>query len=131
MDILAPIIKMIFNNITQGNFIVEWTTNIIIPLYKIGDISNPSNYHTIMVNPLLGKNFGSMMESRITSWAKEKKDKLVLGQGILQLVIASCLGTSLKKYGAFRVEKPFVALLISKNLLTLFVGISIGKQWKS
>jgi hypothetical protein len=30
------------------------------PLFKNGDINNPSNYRTIMVNPLMGKFFGSM-----------------------------------------------------------------------
>lgn len=71
-EILAPIIKRILNNITQGNFPIEWTTSIVIPLYKSGDISDPSNYRTIMVNPLLGKLFGSMMECIISTWVEKE-----------------------------------------------------------
>jgi len=30
---------------------------VVIPLFKSGDINNPSNYRIIMVNPLMGKLF--------------------------------------------------------------------------
>lgn len=56
-----------------------WTTIIIIPLHKSRDINNPSNYHTIMVNPLFGKLFGSMIEHIISKWA-EKEGKRARGQ---------------------------------------------------
>jgi hypothetical protein len=48
---------------------------VIIPLFKNGDINNPSNYRTIMVNPLMGKLFGSMIERRINSWAEDEGKK--------------------------------------------------------
>jgi hypothetical protein len=54
----------------KTNFLGEWTTSVVIPLFKNGDINNPSNYRTIMVNPLMGKLFGSMIEQRINSWEK-------------------------------------------------------------
>lgn len=41
-----------------------------IPLFKSGDINNPSNYRTSMVNPLFGKLFGSMIECRISNWVE-------------------------------------------------------------
>lgn len=51
--------RNIFNMVMQGCFPIEWTTSVVIPLHKSGDVNNASNYHTIMVNPLLNKLYGS------------------------------------------------------------------------
>ncbi|KAH9329440.1 hypothetical protein KI387_001548, partial [Taxus chinensis] len=72
VKVLTPHIKKIFNEINQNDFPLEWTTSIVIPLFKSGDINNPSNYRTIMVNPLFGELFGGMIERRISSWAKRE-----------------------------------------------------------
>ncbi|XP_057862981.2 uncharacterized protein LOC131071237 [Cryptomeria japonica] len=69
-ELLAPHIKGIFNIVIRDSFLVDWTTSVVIPLFESGDINKPSNYHTIMVNPLLGKCFRSMVESRISGRAK-------------------------------------------------------------
>ena len=50
-----------------------------IPLLKSGDVNNPSNYRTIMINPFFAKLFGSMLENKINTWAKER-DKHAKGQ---------------------------------------------------
>ena len=56
-------------------------------IFKSGDVNNPSNYRTIMINPLFAKLFGNMAENRISKWAevkeKREKDKRVLGRSIL------------------------------------------------
>jgi hypothetical protein len=72
VELLTPHIKRIFNGAIQDDFLGEWTTSVVIPLFKNGDINNPSNYRTIMVNPLMGKLFGSMIQRRISSWAEEE-----------------------------------------------------------
>jgi len=59
MNILAPHIMEIFNNVIRQGFPRDWTTSLTIPLFKIGDINNPSNYRTIMINPLFAKLFSS------------------------------------------------------------------------
>ncbi|XP_059077929.1 disease resistance protein Roq1-like [Cryptomeria japonica] len=79
VELLAPHIKGIFTRVIQDGFLVDWTTSVVIPLFKSGDINNPSNYCTIMVKPLLGKLFGSLVERRISSWA-EAKGKRAKGQ---------------------------------------------------
>lgn len=79
MEILAPHITRIFNNIIQQAFPTDWTTSLAIPLFKSGDVNNPSNYRTIMINPLFAKLFGSMIENRISKWAEES-DKRAKGQ---------------------------------------------------
>ena len=64
-NLLTPHISNIFNMVTQGCFSTEWTTSVVIPLHKSGDVNNPSNYNTIMINPLLSKLYKSMVEQRI------------------------------------------------------------------
>jgi hypothetical protein len=53
--------------------------SLAIPIFKSGDVNNPSNYRTIMINPLFAKLFGSMLENIINKWA-EKEDKCAKGQ---------------------------------------------------
>ena len=72
--ILAPHITKIFNNIIQQGLPTDWTTNLAIPLFKSGNVNNPSNYRTIMINPLFAKLFGSMIENKISKWV-EQRDK--------------------------------------------------------
>jgi hypothetical protein len=79
VELLEPHIKGIFNRVIQDVFLKEWTTSVVIPLFKNGDINNPSNYRTIMVNPLMGKLFGSMIERRINNW-EEDEGKRAKGQ---------------------------------------------------
>ena len=69
---LAPHITGIFNNIILQGFPTDWTTSLAIPLFKSGDVNNPSNYRIIMINPLLAKLFGSMLEYRISKWVEER-----------------------------------------------------------
>ncbi|XP_057846673.2 uncharacterized protein LOC131056339 [Cryptomeria japonica] len=71
MKVLAPHIAKIFNNIIPHGFPKDWTTSLAIPLFKSGDVNNPSNDRTIMINPLFAKLFGSMIENRIRKWAEE------------------------------------------------------------
>lgn len=63
MKTLALHITEIFNNIGQHGFPRDWTISFAIPLFKSSDVNNPSNYRTIMINPLLAKRFGSMLKN--------------------------------------------------------------------
>ncbi len=72
MNALAPHVMEIFNNITQG-FPRDWTSSLAIPLFKSGDINNPSNYKTIMINPLFANLFSGMVENRISEWVEVKE----------------------------------------------------------
>ena len=66
----------IFNNVIQQGFSRYWKTSLTIPLFKSGDINNPSNYITIMINPLFAKLFSGMVENRISKWeeVREKRE---------------------------------------------------------
>ena len=80
---LAPHITKNFNNIIRQGLPIDWTTSLAIPLFKSGDINNPFNYRTIMINPFFSKLFISMVENRISKWA-EVKEKRAKGQASLR-----------------------------------------------
>ena len=68
----------IFNNIIQQGFPTDWKTSLAVPLFKSRDVNDPSNYRTIIINPLFAKLFGCMLENRISKWAEER-DKRAKG----------------------------------------------------
>lgn len=72
MNALALHIIEIFINIIHQGFPRDWTTSLAIPLFKSGDINNPSNYRTIMIDPLFAKLFDSMVEDIISKRAEVK-----------------------------------------------------------
>ena len=76
---LSPHITKNFNNIIHQGFSTDWTTSMTIPLFKNGDVNNPSNYRNIMINPLFENLFGSMLENKISKWAQER-DKRAKGK---------------------------------------------------
>ena len=49
--VLIPHIHKIFNQAVKQGFPKPWTQSLIIPIFKSGDINNPSNYRTIMISP--------------------------------------------------------------------------------
>jgi hypothetical protein len=79
LKILSPHITKNFNNIIQSRFPIDWTTSMEIPFFKSGDVNNPSNYRTIMINLLFAKLFGSMLENKISKWVEER-DKRAKGK---------------------------------------------------
>ncbi|XP_057819420.2 uncharacterized protein LOC131032461 [Cryptomeria japonica] len=112
-DIFAPHIAKKFNSIIQQRFPYDWTTSLAIPLFKSGDVNNPSNYRTVMINLLFAKLFGNMINHKINKWA-EKSDKRAKGQAGFRPKHSTVdhgitLGTSLEKSGSKK-RKPFIAL---------------------
>ena len=89
MNTLAPHIMEIFNTIIKQGFPRDWKTSLAIPLFKSGDINNPSNYRTIMINLLFAKLFNGMVENKISKWAKvkEKRAKVQGGFRLMHSIV--------------------------------------------
>ena len=64
--------------VKQG-FPKPWTQSLIIPIFKSGDTTNPSNYRIIMTNPLLAKLYGIILEKKMNMWL-ETEGKKAKGQ---------------------------------------------------
>ena len=68
-------ISEMFNHVLQHGMPDYWSTNWIKCLCKGGDVNNLYNYRTIMVNLLMAKLFGCMMESNVSAWAKKNGER--------------------------------------------------------
>ena len=66
--VLIPYIHKPFNLEVNQGFLTPWTQSLIIPIFKSGDKNDPSNYHTIMIIPLLAKLYGIILEKKINEW---------------------------------------------------------------
>ena len=76
-NLLLPFYTNLFNTVFETGEIPEaWTTGIIIPIYKMGDPTNPSNYRGITLLLTLGKVF----TKQINNWL----EKLTEVYGILK-----------------------------------------------
>lgn len=68
-----------FNILLQHGMPHDWNTNWIKPLHEGGDINNVSNYQMIMIGSIMSNLYGSIMEMKLSAWAKTN-DKRALGQ---------------------------------------------------
>ena len=67
---IMPFLAILFNNLFEnGTFPDTWSTAIIVPLHKKGDINNPDNYRGISLLSILSKLYTSILNNRITQWA--------------------------------------------------------------
>ena len=64
-------ILLLFNAILQtGCFPEIWAKGEIVPVYKKGNINDPSNFRGIFLISCLGKVFSSILNSRLNEWAE-------------------------------------------------------------
>ena len=77
--VLIPHIHKLFNLAIKQGFPTHWTQRLIIPIFKSGGKNDPSNYCTIMINPLLDKLYGIILEKKMNGWL-EMEGKRAKGQ---------------------------------------------------
>ena len=71
-DFLTPNLVVIFNAIfNSGIFPEAWTTGLLIPLHKKGNIHSTDNYRGITLLSVLGKIFTHVLNNRLTKWAED------------------------------------------------------------
>ena len=70
--VLIPHIHKLFNQAIKQGFPKPWTQSLIIPIFKIGDTNNPSNYHKININPLFAKLYGIILENKLSIWLESE-----------------------------------------------------------
>ena len=68
-DEIKPFFVTFFNYIfDRGIYPENWTESIILPLYKKGDINDPSNYRGISLSDISSKVYGKIINKRIQQW---------------------------------------------------------------
>ena len=70
--LLLPILCKLFHNILDtGNFPEIWVKSVIVPVYKKGDVDEPSNYRGISLVSHVGKFFTSLLNTRLLEWSEK------------------------------------------------------------
>ena len=68
-EILLPVWTLLFNHILDtGSIPSSWQVGKIVPIYKKGDTSEPSNYRAITITSCLGKLFTKLLNTRLSSF---------------------------------------------------------------
>ena len=81
LEHILPFLVQLFNRIFDtGVYPSAWTSAIIAPLHKNGDIDNPDNYRGVSLLRVAGKVFAQILNERLTQWADDN-GKLVEEQG--------------------------------------------------
>ena len=114
----------------KGIFPDGWTESIVIPLFKKGDMNNPSNYRGISRCDTSSKLYGTLL--LITDYGNGSNKIILLGnikpgskEDILQLTIC-LLYWHLFRSSLLRAENSMLLLLISKRHLILLIEICYG-----
>ncbi|MES9883146.1 MAG: reverse transcriptase family protein [Sedimenticola sp.] len=69
---LIPLLCKLFNKIlTRGEYPTEWTTGIVIPVFKKGNPNDAGNYRPITLISHLAKLFTSVLNSRLLAWSQQ------------------------------------------------------------
>ena len=69
---LKPVLKLLFNEIYDtGIYPEQWSSGIIIPIYKKDTREDPSNYRGITLTCAMSKLFTYMLNQRINDWSEE------------------------------------------------------------
>ena len=72
IDSLHPLILKLFNKIFQsGQFPIQWTQVVIVPLHKKGPKNIASNYRGITLLDTLSMLFTRLLNARVSKWAEE------------------------------------------------------------
>ena len=67
LELILPILHKLFNRLFEfGEFPEDWCNSIIVPLYKRGNINEPSNYRGISLLDVFGKIYTGVLNRRLT-----------------------------------------------------------------
>lgn len=62
----------------NGSYPEDWSTGIIVPIFKKGDPNSPSNYRGVTLVPILDKLYSFLLHERTAKWAEENEVRATL-----------------------------------------------------
>ena len=71
-SILIPYLHKLLNLVVTHGFPQLWTQSLIVPKFKNGYKSVPSNYRMIMVSHILAKLYGLILEKKLSLWLESQ-----------------------------------------------------------
>jgi len=124
----VPHMKHIFNKVVKQGFLKKRIKSLIFHIFKCRDQNDLAYYWTIIINPLLEKLFGMILERKLDNGLmiiiKVMKDKLAWGIIMLPLITLASLEFS--RIVEIEKKTSSIVLLILENPLTLLRA----KLWK-
>ena len=147
-DFISPFLLYLYNRIfNTGEYPRAWGEGIITPIFKKGDVNDPSNYRGITLINVVAKIYSQLLLNRLTKWA-EKYEKLACNQFgfqkgksivdcifILHSAITKVLDSGQKLYAVFiDYEKCFDKIersLLWQKLLSENVSCKVVKAVRS
>ena len=73
-NILLEPLEVLFNKIfDSGKFPADWSTGIIIPIHKKGDVNDPNNYRGITLVSCFAKLYTTVLNNRLKEWTSENE----------------------------------------------------------
>ena len=71
IPVLLPFIKLLFNRLySTGEFPASWSKILLIPIYKKGNVQEPSNYRGVALMDVLSKIYISIVTKRLTFYVE-------------------------------------------------------------
>ena len=75
IDRIDLVLRELFNHFNviyeTGASPDQWSTSVIVPIYKKGDTNDPANYRGITLTCAMSKLFTFMLNKRINEWAEQ------------------------------------------------------------
>ena len=69
-DVFSPVLARLFNSILNcGRFPKSWSTGMIVPIHKKGNLHDVNNYRGITLVSNLSKIFTSLLNNRLLDWS--------------------------------------------------------------
>ena len=69
--VFIPVLLKVFNGILQtGFFPTAWSTAVLVPIFKRGNVKDPNNYRGISLVSNFGKLFTSVLNQRLLDWSE-------------------------------------------------------------
>lgn len=73
-SILLEPLEILFNKIFEsGKFPMDWSTGIIVPIHKKGDVNDPNNYRGITLVSCFAKLFTTILNNRLKQWSLDNE----------------------------------------------------------
>ena len=129
VSVLAEYVANALNKVFRQGFPDHCSIGVIHPIFKAGDPTDPMNYRGITVGDVIGKLYATILDQRLSMWARTSVLELKANRGLegpLGPLITCFFSGVLLIRLVVRVRNCMRVLLISRRRLTRYLEHSCG-----